>query len=44
MFECLYQEIKGCLTNGNVVRLSRLLSLLVSTVQVKNGKTVSGES
>ncbi|XP_062008273.1 U3 small nucleolar RNA-associated protein 20 [Rosa rugosa] len=41
MFECLYQEIKGCVTNGGVLRLSRLLSLLVSTVQVKNGKAVS---
>ncbi|XP_004305310.1 PREDICTED: small subunit processome component 20 homolog [Fragaria vesca subsp. vesca] len=41
MFECLYQEIKGCMTNESVPRLSHLLSLLVSTVQVKNGKTVS---
>ncbi|PRQ50697.1 hypothetical protein RchiOBHm_Chr2g0136151 [Rosa chinensis] len=41
MFECLYQEIKGCVINGDVLHLSRLLSLLVSTVQVKNGTTVS---
>ncbi|KAM1823011.1 hypothetical protein ACFX1X_025378 [Malus domestica] len=41
MFNCLYREITDCVINGGVERLSRLLSLLVSTVQVKNGQRVS---
>lgn len=43
MFNCLYREITDSVINGGVERLSRLLSLLVSTVQVKNGQRVSGE-
>ncbi|KAI5337169.1 hypothetical protein L3X38_016438 [Prunus dulcis] len=41
MFNCLYQEITDSMINGGVERLSCLLSLLVSTVQVKNGQRVS---
>ncbi|BBG99033.1 ARM repeat superfamily protein, partial [Prunus dulcis] len=41
MFNILYQEITDCVINGGVERLSRLLLLLVSTIQVKNGQRVS---
>ncbi|XP_048443404.1 U3 small nucleolar RNA-associated protein 20 [Pyrus x bretschneideri] len=43
MFNCLYREITDSVINGGVERLSRLLLLLVFTVQVKNGQRVSGE-
>ncbi|CAL2245681.1 unnamed protein product [Prunus armeniaca] len=41
MFNILYQEITDCVINGGVERLSPLLLLLVSTIQVKNGQRVS---
>ncbi|XP_050365350.1 uncharacterized protein LOC126783867 isoform X2 [Argentina anserina] len=41
LFKSLYKEIKGSVSNGGVLRLNCLLSLLISTVQVKNGEMVS---
>ncbi|GLU08657.1 hypothetical protein SLE2022_255570 [Rubroshorea leprosula] len=49
MWECLYEEISDCVsqemsdsvTSGSLVHLSRLLSLLISTVQVNSGCVVS---
>lgn len=41
--DCLYLEIKDCVANGGLLHLSRLLSLLVATLQMVNGCKVCGE-
>ncbi|XP_048334306.2 uncharacterized protein LOC107422300 isoform X3 [Ziziphus jujuba] len=41
MWKCLYVEVADCIKNKRVVRLSYLLSLLVSMVQINDGRRVS---
>ncbi|OMO49638.1 Down-regulated-in-metastasis protein [Corchorus capsularis] len=41
MWECLYQEINDSEDNGSFLHLSRLLSLLISAVQVNSERNVS---
>ncbi|XP_022722560.1 small subunit processome component 20 homolog isoform X3 [Durio zibethinus] len=41
MWECLYQEISDSQANGSFLHLSRLLSLLISSVQVNSGRCIS---
>lgn len=43
MWKCLYEKITECVTNGCILHLSRLLSLLISIVQIHNGQIVYGE-
>lgn len=43
MWHCVYQKIAECLSNEYLIHLSRLLSLLISTVQINNGHRVFGE-
>ncbi|MBA0664450.1 hypothetical protein Goklo_004447, partial [Gossypium klotzschianum] len=38
MWECLYQEISETLAHGSCLHLSRLLSLLISSLQVNSGR------
>ncbi|KAL4289520.1 hypothetical protein GQ457_14G012480 [Hibiscus cannabinus] len=41
MWECLYQEISDSLANEAFLHLSRLLSLLISSIQVNSGCCIS---
>ncbi|XVE81263.1 hypothetical protein DITRI_Ditri15bG0049500 [Diplodiscus trichospermus] len=41
MWECLYQEIMDSQANESFLHLSRLLSLLISAVQVDSGRGIS---
>ena len=43
MWKCLYEKITECVTNGCILHLSRLLSLLISVVQIHNGQRVYGK-
>lgn len=43
MWECLYQEISDSLALGSCLHLSRLLSLLISSLQVNSGRGILGE-
>ncbi|MBA0870529.1 hypothetical protein Goshw_013714, partial [Gossypium schwendimanii] len=40
MWECLYQEISETLAHGSCLHLSRLLSLLISSLQVNSGRGI----
>ena len=37
LWDCFYEEIRECVTNGCSMHLTRLLFLLVSTMQTDNG-------
>lgn len=41
--KCLYQKINDSVTNGCILHLSRLLSLLISIVHIHNGRKFYGE-
>ncbi|XVF65313.1 hypothetical protein PTKIN_Ptkin09bG0238000 [Pterospermum kingtungense] len=41
MWQCLYQEISDSQENGSVLHLSRLLSLLISAIQVNSTRDIS---
>ncbi|TYJ14812.1 hypothetical protein E1A91_A10G142700v1 [Gossypium mustelinum] len=40
MWECLYQEISETLAHGSCLHLGRLLSLLISSLQVNSGRSI----
>ncbi|KAJ7955379.1 Small subunit processome component 20-like protein [Quillaja saponaria] len=40
MWKCLYKKVGECVNSGDVLHLSRLLSILISTVQMHNGRRV----
>lgn len=40
----LYTKITKCVIGGSIFHLSHLLSLLISIVQIHNGRMVYGES
>lgn len=42
LWGCFHEEIKECITNGCSMHLTRLLFLLVSTMQTDNGPKISG--
>ncbi|KAK3010833.1 hypothetical protein RJ639_012410 [Escallonia herrerae] len=42
MWDCLYEEITDCVTNGFSLHLTRLLSLLISTLQIDYVRKLSG--
>ncbi|CAK9136502.1 unnamed protein product [Ilex paraguariensis] len=41
MWDCLYEEITDCVNNGYLLHVSRLLSLLISTVQIEYVRKIS---
>ncbi|KMT14841.1 hypothetical protein BVRB_3g065640 isoform B [Beta vulgaris subsp. vulgaris] len=41
MWDCLYEEINDCVSGGYSQHLSRLLSVLISTISVDRGRKVS---
>ncbi|XP_057982940.1 uncharacterized protein LOC131167895 isoform X2 [Malania oleifera] len=41
MWDCLCEEITDCVNNGCLLHASRLLSLLISTVQIDKGRKIS---
>ncbi|XP_058732408.1 U3 small nucleolar RNA-associated protein 20-like isoform X2 [Vicia villosa] len=41
VWSCLYKEVHDCVSTGNIRHLRRILSLLVSAVEVQKGQTVS---
>lgn len=43
MWDCLYEEINDCVSGGYSQHLSRLLSVLISTISVDRGRKVSGK-
>jgi len=43
MWDCLYEEITDTMSNGCPLHISRLLSLLMSTVQIDYVQKISGQ-
>jgi U3 small nucleolar RNA-associated protein 20 len=41
--KCIYQKINDSVANGCILHLSHLLSLLISIVQIHNGRRFYGE-
>lgn len=42
MWKCLCNKVADCVANGNSLHLSRLLSLLISTMQNDHAQKISG--